>query len=168
MDRVPAWPEVSLGPIYSFLPAGDTQQARNLTGRLSEALRAYLMAESDGRAVLLADFLNDANARLEPRPFTITCADLSHADPGQAAFAVKLSEAIFVISTTDAASLEDAREKAVWLRSAKREECCGLVLLPSLGGANARQAEHITGLPVCAVIREESQIDQLACWIAQD
>lgn len=137
-------------------------------GSLSEALRAYLTSESDSRAVLLAVFLNDANARLEPRPLTITCADLSNADPGQAAFVMTLSEAIFVVSGTDTASLEDAREKAVWLRSAKREECLGLVLLESPGGTTARQAEQITGLPVCARIREKSQIDQLARRLAED
>ena len=150
------------------MPAGDTQHTRNLTGKLSEALRAYLVDEFDGRAVLLADFLNNANTCLRPRPFTITCADLSDADPGQAAFAVNLSEAIFVISGTDAASIEDAREKADWLRSVKREDCCGLILLPSPGGANARDAERTTGLPVCAVIREETHIDRLARWIAED
>ena len=168
MDRVAAWTEAPLGPIYSFVPAGDAQHARDLTGKLSEALRAYLTSDPDGRSVLLADFLNDSKARLEPRPFTITCADLSNAAPEQMAFAVKVSEAVFVISATDIASLEDARAKAAWLRSARRDECCGVVLLPSPGGAKVREAERITGLPVCAVIRKDSQIDQLARWIAQD
>lgn len=73
-----------------------------------------------------------------------------------------------MISTTDEVALEDAREKAVWVRSLKRDECAGLVLLPVSGGVSAAQAEHITGLPVCTIIRDSAHIQQLAAWIAQD
>ena len=165
-NPVVTWSEAPLGPIYSFVPAGDARRARELTGELVDALRTHLSSAADCRTVLLADFLDSTH--VEPRPFIITCADLMDADPGLATFTVRLSEAVFVISTTDEVALEDAREKAVWVRSLKRDECAGLVLLPVSGGVSAAQAAHITGLPVCAVVRDAAHVRQLACWIAQD
>jgi hypothetical protein len=161
-------PEPSQGPVYSFVPAGSKACAAEMIGTLVESLRHCLETDGDGRAVLLADFKKDPGVRMYARPFTITCADLSHASPGQEWLAVAASEAIFVVSATDAASMDDAREKAAWLRAIKRDDCCGLILLPSPCGASAREAEDITGLPVCAVIQNDSDMDRLARWIAQE
>jgi hypothetical protein len=186
--RVAMSTEAPLGPIFSFVPAGGVpaggvpdaggprtldqpvpdQRVLEMTRKLAEALRVFLASQGDERAVLLADFQKDSAPRLDPQPFTITVADLSSANPEQAWLAASLSEAIFVVASTGAASLAEARDKAAWLRAVKPDECCGLVLFPVPGGATAHQAEEITGLPVCAVIHKESQIAQLACWIAQE
>jgi hypothetical protein len=171
MDRVAVLTEAPLGPVYSFVPAGSAQhdqRVAEMTRRLVESLQAYLETDGDRRTVLLADFQKDSGVRVKPRAFTITCADLSHANPGQEWLAVSMSEAIFVVTSTDPVSMDDAREKTAWLRAVKRDDCFGLVLLPSPGGATSRQAEDITGLPVCAVIQKDSDIAQLACWIAQE
>ena len=48
--------EAPLGPIYSFVPAGDALHAQDLGGKLSQVLRVHLASESGGRTVLLADF----------------------------------------------------------------------------------------------------------------
>ena len=160
--------EAPPGPVYSFVPAGGAHDAGGLPGKLTEALRAYLSSEGDGRTVLLADFQRDPAKRLHAQPFTITLADLSNANPGQEWLAVNQSEAVFVVTATDPVSMDDAREKAAWLRAIRSDECCGLFLLPAPGGASAREAEDITGLPVCAVIHRESQLAQVACWIAQE
>jgi len=150
------------------MPAGDAQTTREITRKLTESLRAYLASDPEGRTVALADFRRQQDNRLSPKPSTITCADLSHADAAQEAYAIHFSDAIFVISTGDQASLAIAREKAEALRSLRPEECHGLIFLPMPGGVSSAQAEHITGLPVCAVIRQPSHLDQLARWIAQD
>ena len=168
MGQVAMLPEAPLGPVYSFVPAGGAHDAGGLPRKLTEALRAYLSSECDGRTVLLANFQKDPAKRIHPQPFTITFVDLSKANPGQEWLAVNMSEAVFVVTSTDPVSMDDAREKAAWLRAIKSEECCGLILLPAAGGASAREAEDITGLPVCAVIRRDDQIAQLACWIAQE
>ena len=131
-------------------------------------MRAELAAEGDGRTVLLADFLDSQTAQLS----SITCVNLEDADPAQARAAIGVSEAVFVVSATDTASIEDARAQAAWLqyvlRSLRREEACGLLLVPVSGGVTAAEAEESVGLPVCGVLRTASHIAQLARWIAQE
>ena len=168
MNPVSVRSQAPLGPIYSFVPAGDAQRAQELTSELVNAMRVYLPSEAGVRNVLLADFLDDPEAHVEPQPLTITCADLRCAAAGAAAFTARLSEAIFVVSTTDEYSLREARQATEWLRSLKREACSGLVLLPVPGGVTATRAEQITGLPVCSVVRERADLTQLAGWISQD
>ena len=104
MDRVVVLAEAPLGPVYSFVPAGGVfhdERVAEMTHRLVEALQAYLQTDGDGRNVLLADFRNGSGACVKARPFTITCADLSHANPGQEWLAVNMSEAIFLVTSTD-------------------------------------------------------------------
>ena len=173
MDSMAILAEAPLGPVYSFVPAGGAghpgdDRVTEMTRRLVDSLHAYLEADGDSRSVLLADFRGGAGARLKARPFTITCADLSLANPGQEWLAVNQSEAVFIVSGTDAASMEEAREKAAWLRAIRPDESCGLILLAAPDGASASQAEEITGLPVCALLRKDSEIAKLACWIAQE
>jgi hypothetical protein len=131
-------------------------------------MRAELAAEGDGRTVLLADFLDSQTAQLS----SITCVNLEDADPAQARAAIGVSEAVFVVSATDTASIEDARAQAAWLqyvlRSLRREEACGLLLVPVSGGVTAAEAEESVGLPVCGVLGTASHIAQLARWIAQE
>ena len=173
MDQAGILAEIPLGPIYSFVPAGDAQHAGDqrvaeMTRRLVDSLHVYLDSEGDSRSVLLADFQSGAGARMKARPFTITCADLSQANPGQEWLAVNQSEAVFIVSATDPASMADACEKAAWLRAIKLDESCGLILLSTSGGASAREAEEITGLPVCALLQKDADVEQLARWIAQE
>lgn len=131
-------------------------------------MRAYLAAEGDGRAVLLADFSGD---QMWPES-SIACLDLADANPAHARDAIGVSEAVFVVSATDPASIEDARTHAAWLhyvlRSLRRDEACGLLLVPVSGGVTAAEAEESVGLPVCGVLRTPSHIAQLARWIAQE
>jgi hypothetical protein len=174
-----------LGPIYSFLPAGGglpvggdvpagsaqrpvDQRVAELTRRLVKSLQAFLENDGDPRTVLLADFARDSGACLTAQRSTIICADLSQANPGAEWLAVSLSEAIFVVSSTDPASLKDARDKAERLRAIKRDDCCGLLLFLAPGGVTTQEAEEITGLPVCGLLRQDSDMERLARWLGQD
>ena len=171
MDQAAVWAEAPLASVYSFVPAGGALHDRrvtSLTRRLVEAIRAHLETEGDPRSVRLADFEKEPGACVTAEPSTIVCADLSQADTGAERLTVGLSEAVFVVSSTDAASLYDAREKAARLRAIKRDDCYGLLLLPSPGGVTLTQAEDITGLPVCALLRQDSDVALLARWLVQE
>jgi len=118
-----------------------------------------LTAEGDGRAVLLADF---SGAEMASESF-VTCVDLADANAYEARKALGMSEAAFVVSTSDAASLEDARAQGFWI-----DVACGLLLVPVLGGLNSAEAEQLTRLPVCGVLKTPSQIAKVARAIVQD
>ena len=158
--------------IYSFVLAGGSVRLRNhcrkAVRKLSEALGVILTAEGDGRAVLLADFSGTEMAS----ELFVTCLDLADANTQEARQALGMSEATFVVSTSDAASLEDARAQAAWmlptLRGQGQDVPCGLLLLPVLDGLNSAEAEQLTGLPVCGVLKTPSQIAKVARAIVQD
>jgi hypothetical protein len=126
------------------------------------------MDAGDDRAVLL-DFLSTAQGN--PKASTIF-KDLSDAGPGQAYEAIRFSEAVFVVSTTDPASVEEACAHAALvrhiLRSLRRDDACGLLLVPTPGGIPEVEAEQWIGLPMCGVLRSPDHIAQLARCIAQD
>ena len=149
--------------IYSFVPAGGSVRRRNhcrkAVRKLSEAMGVILTAEGDGRAVLVADF---SGAEMASESF-VTCVDLADANAYEARKALGMSEAAFVVSTSDAASLEDARAQGFWI-----DVACGLLLVPVLGGLNSAEAEQLTGLPVCGVLKTPSQIAKVARAIVQD
>jgi len=172
MDPMAMLAEAPLGPVYSFVPAGGVragdQRVGEMTRRLVDSLKAYMAADGDSRSVLLADFHAGSGAHVKARPFSITCADLSLANPGQEWLAVNQSEAVFIVTSTDPVSMEEAREKAAWLRAIKPDDACGLLLLGTSAGASPSEAEDITGLPVCAVLRNDRDLDQLARWFAQE
>ena len=157
------------GPVYCFVPAGGTDgartQSRNAIRQLSEAMRACLAAEGDGRAYLLADFLDETTS-------CIKCVDLNRSDPGQARDAITAAEAVFVVCAGDHASIEDACAQAAWVQhvlgSVHREEACGLLLLPVSGGLRAAEVEESLGLPVCGMLKTDDQFAQLARWIVQE
>jgi hypothetical protein len=164
--------EAPSAAVYSFVPAGGADcarsESRRAVGQLSEAMRELLADAGDHRTVRLADFLG---AEEDPMS-SITCMDLADADPAEAREAIRVSEAIFVVSATDPASIEDACAQAAWLqyvlRSLQREEECGLLLVPAPGGITASEAERRTGLPVCGVFRSTDDTAQLARWIVQN
>jgi hypothetical protein len=164
--------EAPAAAIYSFVPAGGAEGARSESRRavrqLTEAIGAYLADAGDGRTVLLADF---SGPQCDPRS-SILCVDLSAADPAEASEAIRVSEAVFLVSSTDPASIEDACAHAAWLRyvmrSLQRDDACGLLLLPTTGGIPEVEAERRIGLPMCGVFRGAEHTAQLARWIAQD
>jgi len=158
--------------IYSFVPAGGAEDARSESRRavrqLTEAIGAYLADAGDDRTVLLANF---SDSQSYPRSL-IVCKDLADADPAEATEAITVSEAVFLVSATDPASVEDACADAAWLRhvmrSLQRDDECGLLLVPAPGGIPEVEAEHRIGLPICGVFRSADHTAQLARWIAQD
>jgi len=128
----------------------------------------FLTSEGDGRAVLLADF---SCTEMASEAF-VTCLDLADANAREAREALGVAEAVFVVSTSDAASIEDARSQVAWisptLRARGQDVACGLLLVPVLGGFPSAEAEQRTGLPVCGVLKTASQFAKVARRILQD
>jgi hypothetical protein len=164
--------EAPAAAIYSFVPAGGAESARNesrsAVRQLLKAIGAHLAEASDDRAVLLADF---PGSQCHPKA-SIICKDLSAIDPAQASETIRVSDAVFVVSATDPASIKDACAHATLLRhmmrALHRHDACGLLLVPTPGGLPEIEAEQQIGLPMCGVLRSTDQIAQLACAIAQD
>lgn len=121
-----------------------------------------LTAEGDGRAVLLADF---SGIQMASESF-VTCLDLTDANAPEAREALRMSEAAFVVATSDTASLADARSQGV--RAAREKVPCGLLLVPVAGGLTAAEAEHHSGLPLCGVLKTPRQIARVARGLIQD
>jgi hypothetical protein len=115
--------------------------------------------------------LEDAGSQSDARS-PVIFKDLSDADPAQASAAIRISEAVFVVATTDPASVEDACAHAALLRhmmrALRRDDACGLLLVPTPGGIPEVEAEQRIGLPMCGVLRSTDHIAQLARCIAQD
>ena len=158
--------------IFSFVPAGGSVRRRNhcrkVVRKLSEAMGVCLTAEGDGRAVLLADF---SGTEMASEAF-VTCLDLADASAREAREALGMSEAAFVVATSDAASIEDARAQAAWmlptLRGQGQGAACGLLLVPVLGGLPPAEAEKHVGLPLCGVLKTANQVARVARGIALD
>ncbi len=158
--------EAPTAAIYSFVPAGGSVRHRNhcrkAVRKLSEAMGVCLTAEGDGRAVLLADF----SGTLMASEAFVTCLDLADANAPEAREALRMSEAAFVVATSDTASLEDARSQGV--RVAREKVPCGLLLVPVAGGLTAAEAEQQSGLPLCGVLKTPRQIARVARGLIQD
>ena len=121
-----------------------------------------MTAEGDGRAVLLADF---SGTGMASEAF-VTCLDLADASAQEAREALRMSEAAFVVATSDAASIEEARCQSA--RVARENVPCGLLLVPVLGGLTAIEAEQRSGLPLCGVLKTPQQIAGVARGLIQD
>jgi hypothetical protein len=93
-------------------------------------------------------------------------ADLTGAREPHALEVLRASDAIFLVTDTDHASLEGVREKAAWLRSIDMLDLVGLLVRHSPGGKCADEIEDLTGLPVCSLIETRAHLDQLALWLA--
>jgi hypothetical protein len=201
-DRV----ELSLGPVYSFVPAHGGSRAGVVAEQLSRAL-----SEVPGFSVLLAGFAAreyslwspaDSPRRLDGqtwgafvfesmgidvldarevyplqlrrvlefarRKYKIVCADVTGAKESHSLETVRASECIFVVSASDRASLEMAREKRDWLHSMDLSDQCGLLLERVPGGLTSEQAEEITGLPMCSLIDRGEYIERLAGCLAAE
>lgn len=100
------------------------------------------------------------------RKYSAICADLTGARAAHALEVLRASDAIFLITDSDLASLEGVREKAEWLRSIDLSDRVGLLVRRTAGGPGANEIEDLTGMPVCSLIETDAQIKQLARWLA--
>jgi Flp pilus assembly CpaE family ATPase len=98
--------------------------------------------------------------------YHLTCADLSEATESSALELIRNSDSIFLIANSDAPSVEQARDRAAWLRSMGLDQRTGLLLNRVDGGVSGAEAEDRTGLPVCATLDQSRDLQRLAEWLA--
>lgn len=143
-----------------------TQPPRRLDGRTWGAF----VTEVDGldtldvretHALKLSRVIDHARQK-----YSMIFADLTGAREAHANEMLRESDAIFLVASSDHASLEGLREKAEWLRAMEVIDRTGLLLRQASGGRSANEIEDITGLPVCSLIGTRAQMDQLALWMA--
>ncbi len=182
------------GSILSFVPGhgGSKAVAEDLSRILAEALGiAALLADFDsgeapqrldartwGALVSEVDGLGVLGARqVHPRQvgqlleyardyYAVVCADLTHARESHALEVLRVSGGIFLVANSDHSSLQGVREKIAWLRSMDLDDRCGLLLARDPKGVSPREAEDLTGVPVCSLIDTGEQLAQLAMWLA--
>ncbi len=163
----------SSGSIFSFLPAHGDSRA----GAVAEFVSRTL-TEGFGLVVLLADFEGDRYSpwRLDGHvgnllnyareKYSIICIDLTGAKEAEALEALRASDAIFLVSGSDAASIHSVQEKAAWLQSTELSDQCGLLLWRAPNSVDPTEVEDLTGLPVCSLVDNDEQVRQLASWLA--
>lgn len=100
--------------------------------------------------------------------YRVVCADISEAKDSHSLETLRASECIFIVSHSDRASLEMAREKKEWLQSIDLSDQCGLLLDRVPGGLTSEQAEDITGLPMCSLVDRSEFIQRLGGWIVAE
>jgi hypothetical protein len=100
--------------------------------------------------------------------YKVVCADMTEAKESHSLETLKASECIFIVSHSDRASLEMAREKREWLQSIDLSEQCGLLLDRVPGGVSSEQAEDITGLPMCSLVDRGEYVERLAGWLVAE
>src|SRR5665213_2032754 len=83
--------------------------------------------------------------------YRVVCADMSEAKESHSLETMQASECILIVSHSERASLEMAREKREWLQSIDLADQCGLLLDRVSGGVSSEEAEDITGLPMCSL-----------------
>jgi hypothetical protein len=99
------------------------------------------------------------------RLYNVTCADLTEAKEVVSLEVLRQADAIFIVSASDAASLDIVRYRAAWLRSIDLEGHSGLLLHRVAGGLSVPEAEERTGLPVCSVVDTGEELGRLAAWL---
>ena len=102
------------------------------------------------------------------RKYRIVCADVTDARESHYVDTLHASECMFIVSHSDYASLEMAREKKKWLQSLDLGEQCGLLLDRVPGGLTSEQAEDFTGLPMCSLVDRPEYIERLAGWLVAE
>ncbi len=100
--------------------------------------------------------------------YRIVCADVTGAKEAHSLETLRASECIFMVSHSDRASLEMAREKRDWLQSIDMADQCGLLLDRVPGGVSSAEAEEISGLPMCSLVDRAEYIDRFAGWLAAE
>lgn len=145
-----------------------TESPRRLDGRTWGAF----LCEIDGMPILDAREVHPRQMRgvldYAREHYHIVCADLSDASEALAHEVLRVSDGIFLVSGSDAASIEGVRERTEWMRTVDLAEQSALLLRRSANGVNARDMEELTGLPVCSLIETAEQLSHLATWLAAD
>jgi hypothetical protein len=100
--------------------------------------------------------------------YRIVCADLTDAKEHHSLETLRASECVFIVSHSDYASLEMAREKRQWLQSINMGEQCGLLLDRVSGGLSSEDAEELTGLPMCSLVDRPEYLERLAGWLVAE
>jgi hypothetical protein len=100
--------------------------------------------------------------------YSTILADLTGAREVHAGEVLRASDAVFLVTGSDHASLAAVREKAEWLQSMGLGDRVALLLERSPDGADADQVEDQTGLPVCSLIETEEHIEGLGRWFASN
>lgn len=100
--------------------------------------------------------------------YRVVCADITEAKEPHSIETLRASECIFIVSHSDRASLEMAREKREWLKSMDLSDQCGLLLDRVKGGLTSEEAEDITGLPMCSLVDRAEYIERLAGWLVAE
>jgi hypothetical protein len=100
--------------------------------------------------------------------YRVVCADVTEAKEAHSLETLRASECIFIVSHSDRASLEMAREKREWLQSIDLADQCGLLLDRIPGGVTSEEAEEITGLPMCSLVDRPEYLERLAGWIVAE
>jgi hypothetical protein len=121
----------------------------------ADVLDARLVTPSD-----LGPLLDHAR-----RKYQIVSVDLTGARETQALEVVRAATSIFLVSSSDLASLELAREKVECLGKLGLEERCALLLRRVSGGLRPDVAEDAVGTPVCSLVEDDAQVRDLACWL---
>ena len=117
-------------------------------------------------ARVFGSFLKRKVPDLSTTFYSITCADLTEAKEVVALEVLRHADSIFIVSSSDAASLDMVRYKARWLRTIDLGHNSGLLLRRVPGGSSPAEAEERTGLPVCATVNSGEQIRNFAAWLA--
>lgn len=99
------------------------------------------------------------------RSYEMVCADLTHATPEVAKKVLGQAHSIFLVTDSDPASVESARDKVRQLRALGIEDCCALLLRRTAGGLRPDVAEDLAEAPVCGLVDTEEQIALLARWL---
>ena len=170
--------DLSEVPGFSVLLAGFTAREDSLWNptdsprRLDGHTWGAFVFDSQGIEVLDASEVYPRQLRrvLEyaQRNYRIVCADLTGAKEAHSLETLRASECIFLVSHSDRASLEMAREKREWLQSLDMADQCGLLLDRVPGGVSSDEAEEISGLPMCSLVDREEYINRFAGWLAAE
>lgn len=98
--------------------------------------------------------------------YHVTCADLSEAKESSSLEVLRHADSIFVVANSDPESIELARYRVAWLRSMELDDRAGLLLQRTPGGISGAEAEERSGLPVCATVNRDEDLQRLAGWLA--
>lgn len=153
---------------YSKSPAMETP--RRLDGRTWSGFVSKFNGELDEIDIL--DVCEAHPRQLRPilegarDVYGIVCADLTGAKTTHVVETLRASDAVFLAANSDPATLPALQEKIQWLRSLDLDGNCCLLLEWSRDSQEIQEMEELTGLPVCSLVENDCQVEQLAAWLA--